>query len=164
MKVSKELKDRIRQLENEQNRQQDDLADLDSLRNLVEIEALEKELVDIHQDQSSTDILSTLDDINLDFESELESVNVHVDSTAEIHDIDLAELAELEDETPSSKQQGYIVCLLFNQDKPSEWSEESGGGWRGPDMGTRYKTKAKALAVAQKLKQKWPDYPIQIFN
>jgi len=166
MKVSKELKDRIRQLENEQNRQQDDLADLDSLRNLVEIEALEKELVDIHQDQSSTDILSTLDDIDLDFENKLENANINIGSnrSSEIHDIDLSELEKLEDENSISKQKGYIVCLLFNQDKPSEWSEESGGGWRGPNMGTRYATKAKAQAVAQQLKQKWPDYPIQIFN
>ncbi len=169
MKVSKELRERIKQLESEQNRQQDDLADLDSLRNLVEIEALEKELVDIHQDQNSNDALSTLDDINLDFEEIFDQDETKSDTlsaTADtIHDIDLDELVDLDtDNKPTGTQTGFIVCLLFNKAKPSEWSEEAGGGWRGPDMGTRYPSQAKAQAVMEQLKKKWPDYPIKILS
>jgi len=51
---------------------------------------------------------------------------------------------------------------MFNPSSPTEWSEQSGGGWRGKGQGTVYSTQAEANAMLNKLKQKWSDYPLKI--
>jgi hypothetical protein len=78
-----------------------------------------------------------------------------------VADVDLSlehELAEM-NKKPEQKS-GFRICLLF--ETPSEWSDESGGGWRGVNQGTVYDNLAQAQTQAQVLKQRWPDYPIKI--
>ncbi len=64
--------------------------------------------------------------------------------------------------TKTVTQQGYVLCLMFNPRSPTEWSEESGGGWRERGQGQCYPTIDHARAALAKLKQQWPRHPLKI--
>ncbi|MDM8545331.1 hypothetical protein [Candidatus Venteria ishoeyi] len=166
MKISEELRKRIKQLEAEQNTQAQDLAELDSLKDFASIEELEKELSHIDQDMPQATPELQLQDINLEQEllPEVE-LNDKLVETPELHDIDLSE-EMLGQGKPKAKQTtgNYAVCLLFNVKMPSEWSEEAGGGWRGKGQGTQYPSQEAANKALKQLKKKWPDYPIKIMK
>ncbi len=165
MKISDELKRRIQMLEQEQQQQSDDLGSLEQLRDLASIEELEQELSSIDQDMPVPDKARNVkDDINLSedvlSDEELDEIDEPVNSDHDMHDIDLT--LEGLGANKTKAQHGYVVCLMFNPNAPTEWSEESGGGWRGKGSGTSYPTRAKADKMLQELKQKWPDYPIKL--
>lgn len=165
MKISDELKQRIKQLEVEQERQQKDLVDLDQLRDLAAIEEMEKELTSIDQHFAKLVPAEKLKDIEIDKEVEtLKEGDVPLVSTPTqtVHDIDLT-LEELATAGKSKKQEkGFVILLMFDLTSPTEWSEQSGGGWRGKGQGTVYSTKVEAEAMLKQLKQKWADYPLKI--
>lgn len=165
MKISDELKQRIKQLEVEQERQQRDLVDLEQLRDLAAIEEMEKELATIDAnfaplvdlDKKTQDV-----DISKEFDTLKEGdVPVITTPTHVAQDIDLS-IEELTKPTKAAQGKGFIILLMFNPSAPTEWSEQSGGGWRGKGQGTVYQTKAEAEAMLKKLKQKWSDYPLKI--
>jgi hypothetical protein len=165
MKVSDELKQRIKQLEVEQERQQKELVDLEQLRDLAAIEEMEKELAKIDVNFAPLVAVSekTQDiDLTKEFESLKEGDALIANTmTQKIHDIDLTEeLAAAS--RPKVQEKGFIVLLMFDPKSPTEWSEQSGGGWRGKGQGTVYSTPNEANAMLKKLKQKWPDYPLKI--
>ncbi len=167
MKISEELKRRIKMLEAEQDKQAEDLTSLEQLRDLASIEELEQELASIDQDMpvSSKARQAAQKDIDLHKEELLEE-NVDLDAPLvkieEEHDIDLSLEGLGRDHKKAHVQQGYVVCLMFNISAPSEWSEDAGGGWRGKGMGTSYANQADAEKLLQQLKQKWPEYPIEL--
>ena len=166
MKISDELKQRIKQLEVEQERQQKDLVDLEQLRDLAAIEEMEKELASIDQHFAKLVPAEKLKDIEIDEEAEtLKEGDTPIISTPTqtVHDIDLTLLDELSAAGKSKKQgKGFVILLMFDLSSPTEWSEQSGGGWRGKGQGTVYSTKAEAEAMLKQLKQKWADYPLRI--
>lgn len=165
MKVSDELKQRIKQLELEQERQQRDLIDLEQLRDLAAIEEMEKELAKIdanfapliEPDKKAQDV-----DVPKEFDTLKEGdVPINTTPTYVAQDIDLS-IEELTKPNKTVQGRGFIILLMFNPTAPTEWSEQSGGGWRGKGQGTVYQTKAEAEAMLKKLKQKWSDYPLKI--
>jgi len=165
MKVSDELKQRIKQLEIEQERQQKELIDLEQLRDLAAMQEMEKELATI--DANFAPLVVTNEKTqNVDLAQEYEELKggdgtIANTTTLKIHDIDLTE--ELAASNRSKIQgKGFIVLLMFDPKSPTEWSEQSSGGWRGKGQGTVYSTQAEANAMLKKLKQKWPDYPLKV--
>lgn len=165
MKVSDELKQRIKQLEIEQERQQKELIDLEQLRDLAAIQEMEKELANIDADFAPLVNLdkNTQDvDLTQEFEELQEGDGIITNATTlKIHDIDLTEELAASSR-PKIQGKGFIVLLMFDPKSPTEWSEQSSGGWRGKGQGTVYSTQAEANAMLKKLKQKWPDYPLKI--
>ncbi|MDM8569314.1 hypothetical protein QUF50_07385 [Thiotrichales bacterium HSG1] len=55
----------------------------------------------------------------------------------------------------------YVVCLTFTKHSPPEWYENR---WRISGKGKSYSTPEQAYQCLQQLKQRWPDYPIEIFK
>lgn len=165
MKVSDELKQRIKQLEIEQERQQKELIDLEQLRDLAAIQEMEKELANINADFAPLVNLdkNTQDvDLTQEFEELQEGDSIITNATTlKIHDIDLTEELAASSR-PKIQGKGFIVLLMFDPKSPTEWSEQSSGGWRGKGQGTVYSTQAEANAMLKKLKQKWPDYPLKV--
>ena len=58
-------------------------------------------------------------------------------------------------------QNSFAVCLMFNQQAPSEWSEET-CGWRIANHGMHFTDYQQAVHCAEKLRQRFPDYPIAV--
>lgn len=169
MKVSEELKKRIRQLEEEQERQQQELKDLDELRDLATMKELEKELSEINTQMIKSSESELLDDIDLSLEDILKDLEQDDDfeakSESRVKDIDLSLESPLgQANKKNMPNHGYLVCLVFNPNSPSEWSDEAGGGWRGRNMGTRYPTYEKAEETLKELRKKWPDNPMQVIR
>lgn len=171
MKLSEELRRRIRQLEVEQERQQKDLTNLDQFRDLAAIAELENELKNIDKATLKKAIEAELgSDISLEAEQELadmvkqakSSIAKTVAQPAAVHDIDLSQEQLNGSDKAKSVKGGFSVCLVFNPQTPSEWSEEGGGGWRGKGLGTHYATREEAEKRLQELKKKWPEYPLRI--
>ncbi|MCP4696178.1 MAG: hypothetical protein GY862_04930 [Gammaproteobacteria bacterium] len=166
MKISQELRQRIKDLEKEQERQHKDLTDLNQVLDYEAISKLESELVSINQQTRSAAQNSTaeMQDIDISLEKELlgQGDEAHIQEHEQIKDIDLS--LESQEQSRNAPQKGYIVCLMFNKASPSEWSDEGGGGWRGKGLGTRYPKQQGAVKKMQELKKKWPDYPIEIFS
>lgn len=166
MKISEELKRRIKMLETEQEKQAEDLSDLEKINDLLSIEELQEELEAIDQDMPMADKArhTPQKDIDLgkeEFPEELE-LNESLAKVKEEHDIDLTLEGLGQEDKKAIAQKGFVVCLMFNVNSPSEWSEDAGGGWRGKGMGTSYATRADAEKLLQQLKQKWPEYPIEL--
>lgn len=167
MSISDKLRQRIRALEMEQERQQQDLRELNQLRDLAAITELENELEELNKQGPRGEQKAAAQDIDFAeealLEEEVKDFKPVENTRQEAKDIDL--LAEFADENQKVKPtSGFVVCLMFNQSSPSEWSEEAGGGWRGKGMGTYYPSKALAQKKYNELKAKWPDYPIQIHH
>lgn len=101
-----------------------------------------------------------------DFISELSSPPVNEKAiTAEEGDVYATlELILSEEENNVVQVSGYVVCLTFNRNSPTEWSEESGGGWREAGRGQCYVSLEAAQECLAKLKQQWPDYPFKILR
>jgi hypothetical protein len=170
MKLSDELKRRIRQLEEEQNRQESELQDLNALRDLAAISELENELKQIDAKGVAHKVLDEKPkDVDLARETEImeagEQAQRELGEPAKpIENIDLSRELLNSKATKPQGVGGYAVCLMFNPTAPSEWSEEAGGGWRGKGLGTHYPSPEQAKAALAKLQQKWPDYPLKIIK
>ncbi len=102
------------------------------------------------------------------FISELSSPSVNVNEKAiKTEEGDVYATLELilsEEENNVVQVSGYVVCLTFNRNSPTEWSEESGGGWREAGRGQCYVSLEAAQECLAKLKQQWPDYPFKILR
>ena len=61
----------------------------------------------------------------------------------------------------SVTQGSFAVCLMFNQQAPSEWSEET-SGWRIANHGMHFSDYEQASRCAEKLRIRFPDYPIEV--
>ncbi|MDD2817081.1 MAG: hypothetical protein PHP00_15340 [Thiotrichaceae bacterium] len=61
----------------------------------------------------------------------------------------------------SVTQASFAVCLMFNQQAPSEWSEET-CGWRIANHGMHFTDYEQASRCAEKLRVRFPDYPIEV--
>jgi hypothetical protein len=65
---------------------------------------------------------------------------------------------------PVEAPQGvFTVCLMFNRQNPSEWSEET-NGWRIANHGVRFNDYNQAALCAKRLKSRFPDYPIEVIR
>lgn len=90
-----------------------------------------------------------------------------VNNTSGFLEIDIEEAAIPIPETPmltrmeSVTQASFAVCLMFNQQAPSEWSEET-CGWRIANHGMHFTDYQQALQCAEKLRRRFPDYPIEV--
>lgn len=80
---------------------------------------------------------------------------------------DVSNLTKIKQEAPTSKKiakhkEGYLVKLVFGDNAPiSEWSDET-HGWRTSGLGTRYPSQQVAEQKLAELKEKWPNYPLEI--
>ncbi len=187
MKLSEELKRRIKQLEQEQDRQEEEIQELNELRDLAAISELENELKQVESKSAnpSPGNLSKIKDADLDKERELAELaerarrelrerqrRLQAEEARKAQEYVTPPtefLAEFEEEVkPKAKSPkirgGYAVCLMFNPASPSEWSEEAGGGWRGKGLGTHYSDLDEAKSRLAALKDKWPDYPLKIIK
>jgi len=61
----------------------------------------------------------------------------------------------------SSEGYGYVVCLMFNPHSPPEWS---GNQWHIHGKGKCFSSAEQAYQCLQKLKERWPDYPLQVLK
>jgi hypothetical protein len=61
----------------------------------------------------------------------------------------------------SNQAASYVICLMFDAKSPTEWS---GNGWSEQGKGMRYSSLEQVKLTYQKLKQKWPDYPLKIYK
>ncbi|OQW93620.1 MAG: hypothetical protein BWK79_10180 [Beggiatoa sp. IS2] len=134
MKTNEELEKRLEKLEIEQERQDTVLDDF--LREFEEVLKLEAKLANID---------------NYEFKLVVPKKEVS------IQDSDDALMRE-----GGNKGGGYVIRLVFNPKKPSEWAEEGGGGWRDYGMGMRYPDLQRAKQRLQELRTQWPDYPMKI--
>ncbi len=169
MSISEKLRQRIRDLEREQERQQEDLNELNQLRDLAAITELEHELAELSKPGQGSNKPAKTSVQNIDLAEEIllaeETKDVKIEPTSkEIHDIDLLDELDVDAKPVSRARQGFVVCLMFNTNSPSEWADDAGGGWRGKGMGTVYANKTQAEKRYNELKNKWPDYPIQIHS
>lgn len=168
MKISQELKKRIKALEEEQQRQETDLVDLDKLRDLAAISELEQELANIDETakrMAKEEKEQGLEDIELHLDELEEQIGTPAGTQAKEgeakHLWDVDDLLN-EDKPETKARTGFVVCLMFNPKSPTEWSDEGGGGWRGKGLGTCFTNRQLAENSLRVLKQKWPDYPIEI--
>lgn len=134
MKISEELKERLRKLEIEQERQ--DIVLEDFLREFEEVLKLEAKLANIE---------------NYEFKLTRPRVIASIQESGD----PLLQAAK-------NKEGGYVIRLVFNPKTPSEWSEEGGGGWRDHGLGMRYPNLQQAKHRLQELREQWPDYPMKI--
>lgn len=166
MKISDELKQRIRQLELEQERQQQELIELEQLRDLAAIEEMEKELATIDANFAPL-VAAAPKEQGVDPAKESEVLKegetpLPTTTVQTPQDIDLT-LEELTKPRTKAQGKGYIVVLMFDPKSPTEWSEES-SGWRGKGQGTVYSNENEARIILKKLQQKWPDYPLKVIS
>lgn len=166
MKLTQELKKRIRALEEEQSRQETELIDLDKLRDLAAISELEQELSNI--DETAQRLGNKEPEIK-DIELNLEHLELNMPIIPQKHEEEPQNAWLLDDDDllnevkeKHSVREGYVVCLMFNPKSPTEWSNDGGGGWRGKGLGSSFPDRARANAQLKALKDKWPDYPIEI--
>lgn len=61
-------------------------------------------------------------------------------------------------------QRGYVIRLMYDQRKLTEWSDEAGGGWRECGKGQCYTDTQEVKKSLLKLKKRWPNYPLKIFK
>jgi hypothetical protein len=166
MKISKELRERIKRLEEEQQQQSKELEDLSNLRDMVAIAELEQELMGISKSLSDNDKSAAQAQKDLDISKENLAAQVKGAKAKKGPDLKTDKDIDLEKEAFNKKKvtakSGYVVCLMFNPTSPSEWAEEAGGGWRGRGLGTAYPDQKSAQMCLKQLKSKWPDYPIEI--
>ncbi|MCK5718285.1 MAG: hypothetical protein KAH77_12430 [Thiomargarita sp.] len=104
------------------------------LRNGTEVKRLEDELA--HIDKTQQEMPSN------DIETEFNLLDDELDKTDAIKE----------------KREGYIICLMFDPETPTEWS---GSGWRSKGNGKCYSMQ-QAKDICYKLKQQWPNYPLTI--
>jgi len=174
----RKLRKRLQTLEVEQKRQ--DLKLVEEIRDFKETVRLEAELLGINDDE----IQDAFDKINFKilYDSEeikkLEEELSNIDKTMPaveqkkavlIHDDN--ETRRLEDELlhiddkkleKVKKTEIYVIRLIIEGGKSSEWSEESGGGWRDQGAGMHYTSVNQVKKRFKVLKTRWPDYPIKI--
>ncbi len=149
--IQKEIENRLNFLEIEQIEQDNSLHSLNKFE--TEVERLNNLLAQISSDENSVVNPET------DFS--------HLRNAQEIRKLE-AKLAQIDknanmpknDENPMAKPitDSYVICLCFEPESPTEWSET---GWRNQGAGKCY-SKEQAQARYQKLKQKWPHYPLEI--
>lgn len=63
---------------------------------------------------------------------------------------------------PAKVERGYVIRLMYDQRKLTEWSDESGGGWRECGKGQCYANAQDVKKSLLKLKKRWPNYPLKI--
>jgi hypothetical protein len=158
MKISKNLLERIEQLEVEQEQQQQELKHLEKLTDLSSINDLEQELLKLSDNEKSTKQQNSKN-VDKSIEITLNNKNKSIKSSDKKKptNIDLSK-----ERLNKEKGKGYVVCLMFNQNFPSEWSDEGAGGWRSSGQGTCYLTKKLVNHKFTELKSRWSDYPLEI--
>jgi hypothetical protein len=171
MKISKELRERIRRLEEEQHKQSEDLQELSDLRDMVAVAELEQELANIANEVADSTgkktAAQTDKDMNIALEQQklaaaAKGLKVKTQATKTNKDIDLSKELLGAARKAAGVRSGYVICLLFNEAAPTEWAEEAGGGWRGQGLGTAYANQVEARRRLEELKRKWPTYPIEV--
>ncbi|EIJ41485.1 hypothetical protein BegalDRAFT_0567 [Beggiatoa alba B18LD] len=170
-KTEIELEERLKKLEEEQSRQEFELRDLEEITRL-ENSLSENEPLTVTQSATATHEKIGKDVERL--EHDLETINqvalaemprpLAQKKTSDPFVFDDSAFTLELPETQENKgaETGYIICLLFNQNKPTEWAEEGGGGWREAGKGFCYATIAQAKIRLDALRAKWPDYPIEM--
>lgn len=172
-----DLERKLKAIEAEQQQQDNELSDIE--RDFEEIRRLEQRLANINDENiearaselagavmfdSEADarkLEKELKHINEQFKPQQTPTTVAVNEGVSIADDLLFE----DDETKeTTNKHGFVIRLLFNQDSPTEWSEEGGGGWRDRGSGHCYVSMEKAQARCQELQVRWPDYPLDIIK
>lgn len=188
--VLRELAHRIKRLELEQSRQDKDISKLHALEkeileleaklqhiddfkinapkpskftreNAAEVARLQRELEQMEDEYEVTDFNEQryFDEIN-QLKAELGQIN---QTEPEAKPIATTPSHTNDDQAlPAVSASGYVICLMYNPKTPTEWSEESGGGWRERGFGECYQTLEKAQAQYNRLKKKWPNHPLKI--
>lgn len=178
----KSLKERLRQLEVEQERQ--DKALDESIKDFQEILRLEAELLGIDEkelqkavgeilfirdtEEETEQLEQKLDKVTNDIIEKAEKKAAQEYGTEETDRLE-AELTGLDKspQPPAAKAAQdfyYVICLSYEAQTPSEWSDESGGGWRERGKGKQYNDIKQAKRRLLQLKKKWPDYPLKIIK
>lgn len=124
-------------------------------------EVFESRVTALEQEQArQQDDLEDLQDLATILHLEREVNNTSGFLEPETEAVAEIEVLELEVTEPST-QTYFAVCLMFNQQAPSEWSEET-CGWRIANHGMHFSNYQQALACAEKLRGRFPDYPIEV--
>ncbi len=179
--LGKELEQRLKKLETEQNKQDVALTELNTLEK--EIRELEDLLAKIDSSYTlaitdpETDYTHLRDlkeiekfeqklaHIDEEFEAELTTQTEQPQPLPQKESVKKEDTAQPQPvATPTSvnpTSTTYVICLMFNPKSPPEWS---GKGWCERGKGMRYTSPALAKQTLQKLKKQWPDYPLKIFK
>ncbi|ALG68226.1 hypothetical protein [Beggiatoa leptomitoformis] len=170
MKTEKEIEDRIRKLEDEQSRQEFDLRDLEEIARLEEnLKRVNESAVTaakkpVTQNKEGVEIERLEHDLEVINQTPVASIPLAQKKTIEPQSFDDDQFTiDLPKTTESTGAKvGYIICLMFNVQKPTEWTEDGGGGWRESGKGFCYATLEQAKTRLEFLRAKWPDYPIEL--
>lgn len=131
------------------------------ITNLIEefesrVSALEREQVRQQTDLEGLQDLNTI----LHLEKEVNASTSFLEIESE-ESLILAPETETLTAVKSVTQGCFAVCLMFNQQSPSEWSEDT-SGWRIAHHGMHFTDYQQALHCAEKLRSRFPDYPIEV--
>lgn len=118
------------------------------------VTALEQEQVRQQTDLEGLQDLATILHLEQEVNTTSGFLTLEVD-TAPAPEIEIPEPVKL------APQGSFAVCLMFNQQAPSEWSEET-CGWRIANHGMHFDDYQQALNCAEKLRSRFPDYPIEV--
>ena len=176
----KKLKLKLSQLEVEQERQDQELHE--RIKDFEEISRLEAELLGIDHEELKQKVLDNIEFFR-DTEEETQKLESELDDVAKeklkqaekakpmIHDDEETlrleqELAELDGKkTPEqSTTDSFKICLISPDGSYSEWSEESGGGWRSVGLGQHYSNREQAQQCYEQVQNRFPNYHIELIE
>jgi len=175
----KKLKLKLSQLEVEQERQDQELHE--RIKDFEEISRLEAELLGIDHDELKQKVLDNIEFLR-DTEEETQKLESELDDVAKeklkqaedvkpmIHDDEETlrleqELAELGGKkVPEQSKDFFKICLISPDGSYSEWSEESGGGWRSIGLGQHYTSREHAQVCYEQVQNRFPNYHIELIE
>ena len=139
-----ELKQRLEELEMEQNRLNQVLNDVQELD--VKIHKLDAKL--IPEDNITLPLVLTNNEEIAKHKKDKRTTNNRLERAPKLN-------------TSISDIYGYVVCLMFNPQSPPEWS---GKEWHIPGKGKCYHNHEQAYQCLQQLQERWPNYPFQVLE
>ena len=143
-----ELKQRLEELEIEQNRLNQVLNDVEELD--VKIHKLNAKLP---MDNITIPLVLKNNEEIANHKKDKETTNKHLDCVSKLNK-GISDIYGYD-------IYGYVVCLMFNPQSPPEWS---GKEWHIPGKGKCYHDHEQAYQCLQQLQERWPNYPFQVLE
>lgn len=170
MVLATELEQRLKALEIEQEQQSQAVNDLGEMDEIIRnIEAALAKIDDYHVKQSDNSFERDELEETRRMERELEQMQKLErigKSTTSADSINKSSPKPSQKTVPMERRTNqatasYVIRLAFNPKSPQEWS---GRGWCEAGKGLRYSNPDLAKQTLQKLKKRWPGYPLKLLK